>query len=89
MNVPFTCKFQSLSDKFPIRISETNLSHSTAQVRRFIVQKRKFQIFGLKNVMDGGKNKKNSHFRNTLNFTSNFREKSTEAFVISKRLKFP
>ena len=54
MNVPFTYKFQSLSDKFPLRISETNSSHFTAQVRLFIVQKRKFQIFGLKNVMEGG-----------------------------------
>ena len=70
MTVPFMYNFPSLYNRRPtiflsffylfiyLIIIIIFFSHSTPQVRLFFVQKRKPEIFGLKNVMERGIKKK-------------------------------
>ena len=68
-----------------LQFSEVKFSHVTSQVRLFFLEKRKPKIFGLKKC-NGERNQKMSHFRDTSNCISNFRENNTQDNAISKRL---
>ena len=76
--------FRNFRNKFPT-IFWSLIFHTLLPRLHYFSQKKETYKFGILKC-DGERNQKNSHFRKTLNYTSNFRKINTEALVISKMM---